>query len=415
MLTAELVRPRLSRRKGNLNVKMISLVDYHWQQTAGELITLFQTYSGSRQENWESALAVYEGSRTDYTVIRGLAKVLSDGASFKPGETPIPPVELRTRLFERGPVFNQPDLLHPQTRDEVLYETAAELGLSSSENVQEFLYADRPAAYLMVDSGPGWTVDELIMRYNLELTRAALYWADQLQVHIYDNFKDFWRYLKLFKLMFWATPLEREGRHGYQIMIDGPISPFVHSTTRYGRQMAAFLPALLLGEQWQMWANVKLPQYDEELSYYLDQTLPLSTHFKGSSDFDSKMEANFAAEFHEKFGDERSKWLLTREDEIILLGDTVMIPDFTMTHKNDGRRALIEIVGFWHPDYLSRKVKKVREANRSDLILLVYEGVNLAKEKLTDVPSEVLYFAKKPVMKDVLAAVERVAVQRGAA
>jgi len=352
MLTADLVRPRLSRRKGNLNVQMISLADYHWQQTATELIALFQTHAGSRQENWESALTVYEGNRTDYTVVRGLAKVLSDGASFKPGETPIAPAELRNRLFERGPVFDQPDLLHPQSRNEVLYETASELGLPSSEKVQEYLYADRPAAYLMVDSGPGWTADELIMRYNLELTRAALYWADQLRVHIYDSYQDFWRYLKLFKLMFWAVPLEKEGRHGYDVLIDGPISPFVHSTTRYGRQMAAFLPALLLGEQWQMWANVKLPQYDEELRYYLDQTLPLSSHFKGSGEFDSKMEADFAAEFHEKFGDERSKWVLTREDELILVGDTVMIPDFTLTHKTDGRRALIEIVGWRSVDAL---------------------------------------------------------------
>ncbi|NJO20389.1 MAG: DUF790 family protein, partial [Spirulinaceae cyanobacterium RM2_2_10] len=27
-------------------------------------------------------------------------------------------------------------------------------------------------------------------------------------------------------------------------------------------------------------------------------------------------------------------------------------------HKEDGRRALVEIVGFWHPDYLKRKVGK---------------------------------------------------------
>jgi hypothetical protein len=40
----------------------------------------------------------------------------------------------------------------------------------------------------------------------------------------------------------------------------------------------------------------------------------------------------------------------------------------------------------------------------------VYEGVNLAKEKLQDVPGEVLYFQNKPVLKDVMSAVERVAL-----
>ena len=33
------------------------------------------------------------------------------------------------------------------------------------------------------------------------------------------------------------------------------------------------------------------------------------------------MEADFAAEFHAKFGDKRQGWELTREDEVILLGE----------------------------------------------------------------------------------------------
>jgi hypothetical protein len=183
----------------------------------------------------------------------------------------------------------------------------------------------------------------------------------------------------------------------------------VQATTRYGRQFAAFLPALLLSERWNMQASVRFDPGEATLEYRLDQNAPLASHFRKSGDFDSRLEADFAAEFAEKFGDARGHWLLTREDEVLLLGDTVMIPDFAFTHKKDGRRALVEIVGFWHPDYLRRKVEKVRAAQRSDLILLVYEGVNLSAERLKDAPGEVLYFPNKPVLKDVLAAVERAA------
>jgi uncharacterized protein len=95
---------------------------------------------------------------------------------------------------------------------------------------------------------------------------------------------------------------------------------------------------------------------------------------------------------------------------VILLGDTVMIPDFAFTHKDDGRRALVELVGYWHPDYLERKVAKVRAANRSDLILLIYEGVNLSRERLQDTPGQVLYFKRKPVIKEVLEMVEQAAL-----
>jgi predicted nuclease of restriction endonuclease-like RecB superfamily len=232
-----------------------------------------------------------------------------------------------------------------------------------------------------------------------------------MQVHIYSGFKDFWKYIKFFKLMFWATPLEK----GYCVTLDGPISPFVKATTRYGRQLAAFLPALFLCDRWQMRASVRPPQSDQALVYQLNHTTGLVTHFKRSGEFDSRLEADFAADFQAKFGknksdNQRGEWLLTREDEVILLGDTVMIPDFALTNQQDGRRALVELVGYWHPDYLARKVAKVRAANRRDLILLVYEGVNLSKEKLKDTPSEVLYFANKPVIKEVMEAVERVAM-----
>ena len=419
MLTGDLVRPRLYHRNGQLYVRALDAREELWQRTARELITLFAEHLGQPQQVWATALEEYEGSRTDYMVIRGLAKVLSDAARFTPTDTPVSPIDLRAVAFARGPAFATPDLLHPLTRDEVLAEAAACAGITPMQ-AESTLYADRPAAYLMTDAGPDWTTDDLIARYNLELARAALYWSDGLTVHIYDTFKDFWRYLKLFKLMFWATPIEDEATEdggepndqwakGYEVTLDGPISPFVKSTTRYGRQLAGFLPALFLLQQWRMWASVRLPQAKGPLVYHLNHTVPFTSHFKGSGEFDSKMEANFAAEFSAKFGDERGQWLLTREDEVLLLGDTVMIPDFSFTHKKDGRRAVMEIVGFWHPDYLERKLAKVRAANRHDLILLVYEGVNLTDEKLKDVPNEVLYFKNKPVLKDVMAVVERVA------
>jgi uncharacterized protein len=405
MLTGDLVRPRLHKHGGELRVKLLDATDSRAQRTAAALIALFQQQVGRTFGMWEEALAHYEGDRTDYVVIRGLAKVLADAGTFVACETLVPPPAIRAALFARGPAFAHADLLHPSTRDGLLAEAGAELGLSPAQ-VEAFLYADRRCNYVLADSGPAWTPAELIARYNLELARAALYWSDGLQVTVGDTYKDFWRYLKLFKLMFWATP----SAGGYSITLDGPISPFVKSTTRYGRQLAAFLPALFLCSEWQMEATVHPPQLEQGLVYRLDDTAPLTSHFRRSGAFDSRLEADFAAEFEGKFGGKRGQWQLTREDELLLLDDTVMIPDFALTHKRDGRRALVEIVGYWHPEYLRRKVAKVRAAQRQDLILLVYEGVNLAKEKLQDVPGEVLYFRKKPVLKDVMAAVERVAV-----
>ncbi len=403
MLTSDLVKPRLKQRKGMVKVDWLDLNNAYWIQTASELITLFAQHVGQPRQTWDIALEQYEGTRTDYIVVRGLAKILENAAQFQPLETDITPAELRHTLFMRGPAFIQIDLFQPQTRADIINRLADEASITPQQ-IEAALFADRPAESLLINLAQNWIPENLIARYNLELARGVLYWSDQMQVDIHDGYKDFWRYLKLFKLMFEAQPLT-EG--GYHIDLDGPISPFVKATTRYGRQFAAFLPALLLSDQWQMSATVRPPGFTKTCKYKLDAKSKLRSHFKRSGEFDSRLEADFAADFALKFGGKRGKWTLTREDEVILLGDTVMIPDFALTHKSDGRRMLIEIVGFWTQEYLRRKVEKVRAAQRSDLLLLVYEGINLTPNRLQDIPGEVLYFKNKPVMKDVMAAVER--------
>jgi predicted nuclease of restriction endonuclease-like RecB superfamily len=180
--------------------------------------------------------------------------------------------------------------------------------------------------------------------------------------------------------------------------------------------MAKFLPALLLCRNWKMEADIHIPSppgmrdaQKDPLLYRLDPRSGLRSHYQASGPFDSKLEEDFSGEFETKYRRARRQWELRREDEIIPLGDTVMIPDFSFTHVKDGRRALLEIVGFWHPNYLRRKVEKLRQAGRKDLIVLVYEGVKCSQEDL-EIPGEVLFFKKKPVLKKVLEAVERCAV-----
>jgi len=382
---------------------MLDEHDSYWQQTAQDLIALLRQHAGQSLAAWDRTLDTYMGERVDYVVVRGLAKVLTDAATFTPLATPLAPVQLRERLFASGPVFRAPQLFHQQTRYEVVESVAKELAIPS-EQVEATLFADRPATYPLTDAGPEWTPAGLIARYNLELARGVLYWASQVRIEVHSSYKDLWKYMKLFKLMFEI----QSQQDGYLIDLDGPISPFVHATTRYGRQFAAFLPALLLCEQWRMVAAVH-PAQMGTTTYRLDHTSALQTHFKQSGAFDSRLEADFAREFEEKFGNKRGQWLLTREDEVLPLGDTVMIPDFALTHKRTGHRVLIELVGFWHPDYLRRKVEKLRAAQCHHMLLLVYEGVNLTPDALSDVPSEVLYFKQKPVLKEVMAAVETIA------
>jgi predicted nuclease of restriction endonuclease-like RecB superfamily len=330
-------------------------------------------------------------------------------------EPPVDPVELRELLYQRGPVTERVDLFSRPRREQALAEVAAHYELTVSQ-LESAFFADLAEEQTLLDPGDGMAPGDLIARYNLELARGLLYWAREVRLLVQDHYKDLFKYIKLFKLMYTIEPVANLGEghrpEGYLVTLHGPISPFVSSTIRYGLQFAKFLPALLLCSQWKMVADVQLPQSAEPLRYELDDRTELRTHFKGSGEFDSRLEADFAAEFEEKYSGPKRKWLLAREDELIVVGDTVMIPDFSFTHRQDGRRALLEIVGFWHPHYLRRKLAKVRQAERHDLILLVYQSANVAEGAFEAASAgEVLTFTRKPVLKDVLAAVERSAVK----
>jgi hypothetical protein len=425
MLKSDLIRPRLVIHGDHITTKSLSAT-YHYLNVATDLIALFKRHVGQSRGTLEDALRDYEGDSLDYPVIRGLAAVLETGCTFE-REPPVDPITLRAALFRRGPITHKTDLFHPESREHAVAEVAAQYGLTP-QHLESALFADLAEEQILVDTGDLPTPGDLIDRYNLEVARGLLYWAREVRLHIYDNYKDLFKYIKLFKLMHIVRPIfEPEEAHqtvampsrpsgrlpdGYHITLLGPISPFVSSSIRYGLQFAKFMPALLLCNRWQMEADVQPPHVSRAtpLRYGLNDQTHLRTHFKASGPFDSQLEADFAAEFEEKYGGVERTWVMAREDELIILGDTVMIPDFSFTHRKDGRRALLEIIGFWHPHYLRRKIAKVRQAGRRDLILVVYKSANVSQEAFEAASAgEVLMFTRKPILKDVLAAIERCA------
>ena len=129
MLTADLVKSRLRIRGSEISLDMLNEHDPYWLQTATDLIALFRQHQDQSQETWHKTLEAYEGERIDYIVVRGLAKVLADAATFTPLATLLPPLQLRERLFAYGPVFTTPQLFHPQARTEVVQSVANELGM----------------------------------------------------------------------------------------------------------------------------------------------------------------------------------------------------------------------------------------------------------------------------------------------
>jgi predicted nuclease of restriction endonuclease-like RecB superfamily len=82
-----------------------------------------------------------------------------------------------------------------------------------------------------------------------------------------------------------------------------------------------------------------------------------------------------------------------------------------LQHRHDGRRWLLEIVGFWTPQYLERKLALLRLARLSNLILCVDEARSCA-EAVVSVSTRVVPFRRQI---DALAVMRLIDGERGAA
>jgi uncharacterized protein len=202
----------------------------------------------------------------------------------------------------------------------------------------------------------------LLARYNVAQTQAALFDAQKLTVVATADFKSILRYAKLARLM---HTIRQEKAGVYRFDFDGP-SSLLQSTHRYGVAMARFLPGLLSCRGWRLWALVKPRRWQGHCTLALSPACGLTSPVQVNDEFDSNVEADFA----NKWGTEpRNGWTLERETEIVHSNQKAFIPDFLLRHR-DGRSILMEVVGFWTPEYLRQKLETL-DAFREHLILLV--------------------------------------------
>ncbi len=401
MLTSDLL---LTRSRGPyIQPQYVDAEDGKYIELAERLIDLFTRYEGRTRGQLKAALDNHEGDRTDYRVQRGLNKLLFDDHCEFHVEGPLSPEDLRAEVFaaarENHPVVREPGALYPTTAEHVLDHIALQHGVAR-ETIERTLYADLPENHLL-STFTAPDANQLLNRYNVALAQAMLYRCEVLHLSVFRNlphrYKQLFKFIKFYRLI---HAIEGDVHGGYEIALDGPVSLF-RLSQKYGLQMAVFLPALLLCTRWSMRAEI-LRKDGRRQQFILDDTSVLVSHYRDQTLYDSALEERFA----ERFAKEKTPWQMERESEIINLKETVMIPDFTFHHP-DGRVGLLEIVGYWRPEYLRRKLEKLRRAQRSDLIVAVSSNLNVSREDFHDVAGPVLFFKERIQPRDVLDCLDR--------
>ncbi len=418
----------LRRKRGGLVPHRLTLSDDS-RTLATELIALFDEAVGQRRSQLDGVLAAFEGEDTAFKVKRGLAHLLANDFSTFETVAPLDPPELRERLFALG-AKSTPSR---QRRDALLRHAADTLAaargrLVTPDEISDGLFADLPSRQVLTAFEPP-TPEALIHRFNLAQAQGVFYRAHELTITAHRNtparYKQLFRYVKLFGLM---TLIEGDAEHGFTLRLDGPASLFAPST-RYGLAMAKLLPALLHVTKWSLRANLRpRPRDDDNVSndvnshrvreetawtadtFELDAACGLVSHYSPGKDFDSILEEAFAA----RWAKLDTPWTLEREVDLVPVPGSAIIPDFRVAHP-DGRSVLLEIVGYWRPDYLRKKFDLLRRSGRRDIVLAVSERLNLdaAKVNVGEFRDEIVWFKGKLDPKAVLERVEAVAARNG--
>jgi hypothetical protein len=374
---------------------------------AAELIEIFRTACGKPRAELHTELQVLEGDHTDYRVKRGLAFLLSSAYSAFEVLSPLAPALLRQRTF----ALAVPRAPSPQASHATLATLAAALSREldrdiSPEQIRAGLYADLPEQQILT-SFAAPTPEVLLHRYNLSQAQGVLYRASSVTLTAHRNdpgeYKLLFRYLKLFGLM---TYIEGDADHGFTLTIDGPTSLFKPST-RYGLALAKLLPALLHVSKWSLVATLMprafAPSGLTTARFSLTPDCGLVSHYPPGKPYDSIVEEAFAA----RWAQTKTVWQLEREVDLVPIPGSVMVPDFRLVHP-DGRTCLLEIVGYWRPEYLRKKFAQVRRAQRDDLILAISERLNLARAgvRVQDIPARIVWFKDRVQPQAVLEVLE---------
>jgi uncharacterized protein len=357
----------------------------HYLEYASRMLALYREGTGrTRRDLHQSVERLFDDEPDcDPRRVHAFEKLL-DSASDYASEESATASDLRRQVFRMAAEF------HPLVRqvvgllehdERVIKEGIAEhLGRPWPE-IEADLYADVPDFHRLAAFRGDMDAAALLARYNVGQLQVALYDAEELEVTAGRDFKTILRHAKLARLM---HEIERVGPSRYCLRLAGAAS-VLRSTRRYGADLARFLPAVLACDDWSLSARLQTP-WDGIATLQLRPEDGYASHLKALPVFDSSVEEKLAA----RFGESRDGWRLIPEGAILHQGQRAFIPDFVLRHE-DGRELMLEIVGFWTPEYMEKKLEVLGTFAHAPVLIAAAEK-NAPEAWLTDPPREVLLY-----------------------
>ncbi len=343
----------------------------HYLAIAEQLLELYRAGVGqTRRELHAAARKLFEQEQDcPLRRIDAFCKLLDDASTFDKDRRGAA-AQLRAKVFRMAAKFHplvvEADSLFEHAEAVVKDEIAQALG-TTWESISDRLFAD-VIPYQKLAKFTGYaTPGDLLARYNVAQCQAALYRAQSLTVWATEDLKIILRYAKLARLVH-TIDEDRNGTH--RLYFDGPAS-VLRATSRYGVAMARFLPSLLACRGWRMEAKVAMGRGGWTRRLCLSADDGLRSALPPPEEFDSQVEADFAADWA---ASDPSEWTMSRETVVLHQGQKTFVPDFVF-QQAQGRRVLLEIAGFWTPEYLASKRESLERFLHEDILLAAPESL----------------------------------------
>jgi uncharacterized protein len=415
VLTADLVLARIY--KGEVKPRYIDAEDPDKLALAEALIAIFGGHEGRPRHELDAELDELVGTGTDFLLHRALAKLLFDRCTFDT-ESKVEPEKLRQRVFDaaadayRRPLAakvhseGEQHLFHFD-RDGVLTATAAALAEAEDveltpADVERGLYADLKDEQLLQEwkpCRPRW----LLERYNVALAQGVLLRASELSIRLgkqpAKRQRELFRKIKFFQLL---HRVESDGKGGWTIRLDGPVSLF-KASGKYGVRMASFLPTLLHFDRWTLEAIVRWGPRRRQCGFKLSPRNGLrpTTRLQGQW---QPEEIGWLVDQFEKLG---SPWRIDADGTLVPLGGQgVLVPDFVFHHPLTDTTVTMEVLGFWRRGAVESRLELLRQHGPKNFILALSKQLAAGREDLDEVPGEVYLFRTHPIARQVLAILE---------
>src|SRR5215210_5749079 len=383
MLTAEL---SLSWQRGEqIKPRYVEPDDEEYVRAAEDLVSIFESHEGSARASLEESLQEYVGTGTDYKILRGFIKLLTDRCEFETS-SPVEPSEIRRALFTKARL-NHP-VVDEEARARVYGEAAREL-LCDAASLDGALYADLPENQTLASFGTILPA-ELLDLYNVAQAQALLYRSVEMRLWLEpqaaEGYREIFNAIKAYRLI---HTVRGNSRDGYEVRLDGPASIFQRSQ-KYGIQMAVFLPALLLCKGWRMRAEIQGRQSRVVYFELTSAQTQLRSHYPEITAYENPVTDKLAAVWARAGG----AWELEPSSEVIDLGDSAFIPDFVLRHSGTGARVFLEVLGFWTPEHLRERLLEFEHAGVSNFILAAWDDLRGTRDPMTNVPPNTIVFKR---------------------